>query len=512
MRWVREIRLGAAALAVIVCAALPATASATPTGNCSRATSTHYDCTFWPAGDGISGGAPVVDVHGTRLGYLNGGTNWVICQQSGSEGTYGSTHNKWWAWTEANDLKYGWVNAVWAKYGANDEPYYGVPNCNGAHGSAPIAGAASPTPPPPPPATSTAPASVPCRSSGGRHYCNFYPAGDGIHGGAAVVNDQGYWVGYLNHGSNWVVCQLYGGKVSSGSDYNHYWAWTEANDRTWGWVNAVWASGGDNDGKFAGVPSCDAQRDAAPLGQFSSGPSKPKPTKPAPKPPTCPRYEIFGLRGSGEAYAGPYHMGSTVGLTAEYAVSDLPAHSTVAYSIPYPAASVGTLISDPNTFFQSMDSGEFILRADVHKLAASCPHTGIAIIGYSQGAGVASQAVRMMSSADRARITALVLFADTYSDGDTKYAYTFNPFTENQRGWKRHGHGIFGGEPIPLPANRIADVCFVVDPVCVSGGDQTISNALFAGVHTEYKSWDGGFAPHLLPLIFGHFASRALKG
>jgi Cutinase len=352
-----------------------------------------------------------------------------------------------------------------------------------------------------------APAAVPCsKHSDGRYHCEFWPAGDGIHGGAVVVNDLGYWVGYLNQGDNWISCQMWGGRVTHGRYYNHWWAWTEANDRKWGWVNAVWARGGANDGKFAGVPECDPIRDAAPLGQKSSGPPKPRP-------PACPRYEIFGLRGSGQAYAGPYKMGSTVGLAAEYAVSDLPRHFTVAYSIPYPAVSVGTLLTDPNKFFQSMDYGEFMLVSAVDKLAARCAHTGIAIIGYSQGAGVASQAVRMMASADRARITALVLFADTYSKGDTKYAYTFNPFTHDQRGWKRHGHGIFGARSIPLPASRIADVCFNVDPVCVSGGSQTIANAFFASIHTEYHSWDGnGIAPGLLPLIFGHFASHKLKG
>ena len=351
-----------------------------------------------------------------------------------------------------------------------------------------------------------APARVPCaKHSDGRYHCGFWPAGDGIHGGAVVVNDSGYWVGYLNQGDSWVSCQMYGGKVTHGTTYNHWWAWTEANDHKWGWVNAVWARGGANAGKFAGVPGCDPIHDAAPLAQKTSGPTKPKPA-------ACPRYEIFGLRGSGESYAGLYKMGGTVGLAAWYAVKDLPAHSTFAYSIPYPAAPVSTLISDPSTFLQSMDYGEFELVAAVHRLAARCGHTRIAIIGYSQGAGVASQSVRMMAASDRARITALLLFADTYSRGDTKYADTFNPFTQNQRGWKRHGHGIFGGRSVPLPASKIADVCFNVDPVCVSGGKQTIVNAMFTGVHTEYKSWDGnGIAPSLLPLLFGRFVSHKLK-
>jgi hypothetical protein len=360
---------------------------------------------------------------------------------------------------------------------------------------------------------SAAPAPVPCaKRSDGHYHCKFWPAGDGVHRGAVVVNGSGYWVGYLNQGDNFVSCQGYGGKVTHGGSYNHWWAWTEANDHKWGWVNAVWASGGANDGKFAHVPQCAPSQESAPPGQKSSGPTKRTPA-PKPKPAACPRYEIFGLRGSGESYGGLYKMGSTVGLAAWYAIHDLPARSTVAYSIPYPAAGVGTLLSDPNKFFQSMDYGEFELVAAVHRLATRCRHTGIAIIGYSQGAGVASQAVRMMGSGDRARINALVLFADTYSRGDTKYAFTFNPFTQNQRGWKRHGHGIFGSRRIPLAASKIADVCFNVDPVCVSGGKTTIVNAMFTGVHTEYKSWDGnGLAPDLLPLIFGRFTSSKLKG
>jgi hypothetical protein len=295
MRWAREFRLHAAVLAVIGCVLLPASASASTTGSCVRASSTssHYNCQFWPAGNGISAGALVVNASGDKLGYLNHGTNWVTCQQAGSENGSSATHNKWWAWTEANDQKVGWVSALYAAGGANDEPYYGVPNCAGAHGSAPIAsaggGPAPPTTPPTTPPTAPAPSTPePCSVHHRRHYCSFYPAGDGIHGGTPVVNNSGHWVGYLNHGSNWIDCQLYGGKVTHSSDYNHYWGWTEANDHHWGWVNAVWANGGSNDGKFAGIPSCDNQRESAPPGQITSGPTKPKPPKHTPKPPPKP--------------------------------------------------------------------------------------------------------------------------------------------------------------------------------------------------------------------------------
>jgi hypothetical protein len=38
--------------------------------------------------------------------------------------------------------------------------------------------------------------------------------------------------------------------------YNKWYAWTTAENRRQGWVNAVAASGGANDGKFSNTPSC----------------------------------------------------------------------------------------------------------------------------------------------------------------------------------------------------------------------------------------------------------------
>src|ERR1700710_3118083 len=78
-------------------------------------------------------------------------------------------------------------------------------------------------------------AQVPCSASGGVHYCNFHPAGDGYSAGAPVQSSSGTRVGYLNHGSNYIYCQKVGGVDSSGGYYNNWWAWTEANDGNYGW-------------------------------------------------------------------------------------------------------------------------------------------------------------------------------------------------------------------------------------------------------------------------------------
>jgi lysophospholipase L1-like esterase len=137
-----------AAAAVAAVAAAPAVASATPVP-CTHIKGTHrYNCSFYPAGDGIHGGTPVVNSAGHRVGYLNQGTNYIYCQQVGGEVHTGAFHNHWWAYTKANDKHFGWVNAVYAHGGSNDGPFSAnVPNCAGSHGATP--GTSTPKPPPP---------------------------------------------------------------------------------------------------------------------------------------------------------------------------------------------------------------------------------------------------------------------------------------------------------------------------------------------------------------------------
>lgn len=143
--------------------------------------------------------------------------------------------------------------------------------------SATIAASASAEPAPPP----DGPSPVPCKSAGGGHYdCSFYPAGNGISAGAPVQSSSGTRVGYLNHGTNWVICQSQGAVVHSGAYYNDWWAYTEANDSNYGWVNAVYANGGDNNGQFEGVPSCGSAHGSPP--SKSTSPPTHQPTREGP--------------------------------------------------------------------------------------------------------------------------------------------------------------------------------------------------------------------------------------
>jgi lysophospholipase L1-like esterase len=274
----RRMRIVTAVAAMMMSAAVTSTAAASDVP-CSKLSAGRYQCTFYPPGDGLSAGAPVQDATGTRVGYLNHGSNWIDCQASGATVHNGAFYNRWWGYTEANDQHFGWVNAVWASGGSNDGPFAAiVPSCGSTYGSPPSASAPAPAPTPAPPPAPRAPAPVPCHSIGhGKHACFFYPAGDGIHGGAPVYHGTTR-VGYLNHGSNWVICQQTGAQYGIGNGtVNVWWAYTEANDHRWGWVNAVFGRGGDDNGRFQGVPNCNGAHGYPP------GATRPRP-KPTPLP------------------------------------------------------------------------------------------------------------------------------------------------------------------------------------------------------------------------------------
>ncbi|MER6334464.1 hypothetical protein ABT298_35265 [Streptomyces sp. NPDC001034] len=49
-------------------------------------------------------------------------------------------------------------------------------------------------------------------------------------------------------------CQRWGGYVSDGPYYNHYWVEIITPQHHLGWVSAVYVSGGSNDGPVPGVP------------------------------------------------------------------------------------------------------------------------------------------------------------------------------------------------------------------------------------------------------------------
>ena len=246
------------------------------------------------------------DATGKRVGYLNHGANWIICQASGETVHSGNYYNRWWGYTEANDQHFGWVNAVWASGGSDDGQFGAAPNCGSTYGSPPTTAAPTPTPHPHTHAdtdTHTEPdaharsvsaraGSVPFHRPRQARLFLLYRRRRDPRRDARVRGEQTHRL--PQHGENWVLCQQTGAQFGVGNGtVNVWWAYTEANDKRYGWVNAVFGRGGANNGEFEGVPNCDGTRGLPP------GVSPPKP-KPKPTPPPAPPKNMVAL---GDSYA-----------------------------------------------------------------------------------------------------------------------------------------------------------------------------------------------------------------
>jgi cutinase len=204
---------------------------------------------------------------------------------------------------------------------------------------------------------------------------------------------------------------------------------------------------------------------------------------------TCLRYQVIGVRGSGEALSGPYEMGQTVGQAAGAIRDDLSRGPVGMFSLPYPAAPVSDLLHDlGRPFFASITEGVNLLVSYMTELRSRCPKTKVALVGYSQGAAVAGQAARAMPARLRERVRAVLLFADPYSVGRSSYAFTPALFPGGQP--RRNGSGGLGPRPAALPG-RTRDVCFANDVVCDAPRGLTLAilyEGLSSKVHTRYKS------------------------
>ena len=152
------MRAGLLAAAFVLAAASPAVAAPAQVP-CTNVGGGHYECDWYRAGDGFSGGSLVV-VGTQTVGYLPLGKNWIICQQVGGDmRNPEGNRNNWYGYTQAENDKFGWASPLDAR-GGDDYGSFGggTPNCNGKYGSPPSWSGVWGSPPPPTPGATPTPA------------------------------------------------------------------------------------------------------------------------------------------------------------------------------------------------------------------------------------------------------------------------------------------------------------------------------------------------------------------
>lgn len=106
-------------------------------------------------------------------------------------------------------------------------------------------------------ASSATPVTTPCSGWNGHYYSGMKEYNCSFDRTSPVRNKYNTEVGTVAGGTNWVLCQRKGSTIRLGTSYyNYWWAFTEADNGSRGWLNAVYGSGGDNYGAFRGVPVC----------------------------------------------------------------------------------------------------------------------------------------------------------------------------------------------------------------------------------------------------------------
>ncbi|WP_040786038.1 cutinase family protein [Nocardia pneumoniae] len=135
--------------------------------------------------------------------------------------------------------------------------------------------------------------------------------------------------------------------------------------------------------------------------------------------PSCPVLWVLGVQGTGESSPGASETADTGMLgfllgPVVAAVPDLVQRSYIAYQAGFGGA-VGTG-GGTDSYAVSVGEGLAALTATAERIAADCPGTALAVVGYSQGAQVVSEFARAVGAGEGPvppeRVAGIALYSD----------------------------------------------------------------------------------------------------
>lgn len=179
----------------------------------------------------------------------------------------------------------------------------------------------------------------------------------------------------------------------------------------------------------------------------------------------CADLVVIGARGSTQDVHRNLGVGTEVRVTVEQLARRLRARSDVTVHVEpvrYDSSATPTAAG----FLRNTAAGGALALRRLSTLAAACPSSRFALVGFSQGAHVVHTAAMSVPPALAGRVALVAMIADPTDNPDdtiVRWSYAAEPI---------RGHGSLGaGPPIPAPLRSAAiSFCVAGDAICNDRG------------------------------------------
>lgn len=175
----------------------------------------------------------------------------------------------------------------------------------------------------------------------------------------------------------------------------------------------------------------------------------------------CADLIVYGARGQTQSASANKGVGHEVLVTVDSLIAHLPKRTGTTVqlaAIPYPAV----LEATETAYLRDIATGRRLLTASMAADAKKCPHSRLAVIGFSEGAQVVHNTIAGLPASSLGAIVAVALLADPVRnphDPITLVSYGTGPL----HGRGNAGYGTEFGTKI---RDRIVTFCVEADNVC----------------------------------------------
>jgi len=189
------------------------------------------------------------------------------------------------------------------------------------------------------------------------------------------------------------------------------------------------------------------------------------PTGAREQPSGCADVQIVGVRGQGQSLDAHRGLGAEVDGIAKALAADLGSAGTVRTTAIRHASGLGSW----DEYVEDVAEGRELLGERLRSIAAECPDTRVAVIGFSQGSQIAREelATELELAHD---VDALVLVGSPLRDPSSPFRHVELP-----GGVPSAGGRLAPGPDLGDLSERTVEACVTGDTVCASDGSSDIA-------------------------------------